>query len=139
MLSEFISQNIIWVAIFVLILVLLINSLLQSSVKGASFVSALELPQLQRNGDAQILDVSGTKDFSRAHIPSSVNLDIGDIVKDNKKLKKMRDKTCIVVCQTGSQSTKAARALVDLGFEKVHILRGGLMSWTKENLPTTHD
>ena len=136
MLSEFLSENIYLVAALVVVANLLILSMLQGSVKGAANVSALELPQLQRNGDSTIIDLSDAKDFSRAHIPDSINMTLEDLNADNKKLSKMQGSPCIVVCQTGGKSVKGARALVSLGFSDVHILTGGLMSWTKENLPT---
>lgn len=136
MFSEFLSQNIIWVVAFVIIANLLILSLIQGTVRGASMVSALELPQLQRGDNFAIIDVSDSKEFAKAHIPESINISSRDIGTDNKKIMKLKDKTTILVCQTGSNSTKAAKTLVAAGFSDVHILRGGLTGWTKENLPT---
>lgn len=137
MFSEFISQNLIWFAALVLIANLLILSFFQGRVKGASIVSALELPQLQRGGKSVIFDVNENKDFAISHIPDAVNFPLDTINADNAGLLKHKNKTVIVTCQTGGKSTKAAKSLIALGFENVHILRGGLMSWTKENLPVT--
>jgi len=50
---------------------------------------------------------------------------------------KHKDDTTVLVCQSGSVSVKAAKTLIGLGFSDVTILNGGLMNWTKENLPTT--
>jgi len=135
MFSEFLSQNIIWVAAFVIIANLLILSLIQGHVKGAKMVSALELPQLQRGDKWAIIDVNEVKDYALSHIPDALNFPVGTINDDNSELLKHKDKTVIVVCQTGSKSAKAAKSLLVLGFSDIHILRGGLISWTKENLP----
>lgn len=137
MFSEFLSENIIWVGAFVVVANLLVLSFIQGRVKGAKTVSALELPQLQRNDGSVIIDVNEEKDFAAAHIPSSLNVSMASLNADNKALMKNKDKTVILVCQTGTKSTKAAKTLVDLGFNDLHILRGGLLSWTKENLPTS--
>jgi len=137
MFAEFLSENLLWVAAFVVIANLLVLSLLQSNVRGAKMVSALELPQLQRDGNSVIMDVNDSALYERAHIPDSINIPVGSITADNKELLSHKDKTVILVCQTGSKSAKAARNLLALGFEKIHILRGGMQSWTKENLPVS--
>ncbi len=126
-----------WFAALIIIANLLILSFLQGRVKGASTVSALELPQLQRGGKSVILDVNESKYFANSHIPDAVNFPLDSINADNVSLLKHKDKTVIVTCQTGGKSAKAAKSLVALGFDNVHILRGGLVSWTKENLPVT--
>jgi len=110
---------------------------LQGSVKGVGTVSALELPKLQRDGNYAILDVSDEKLFKASHIPDAVNFPLASVNAENSKLLKLKDKTTILVCQTGSTSTKAAKILKELGFTKLHILRGGLMAWNKENLPVS--
>ena len=135
MFSEFLSQNILWVGAFVVVANLLILSFIQGTVKGANMVSALELPSLQRGNSSIIVDVSDAKEFANAHIPGAVNFSHDQLTADNKQLKKYQDKATIVVCQSGTKSAKAAKALVAQGFSDVHILRGGMMGWTKENLP----
>ena len=137
MFSEFFAQNHIWFAALAVILVLLVLSFIQGQVKGAKMVSALELPSLQRDGNATIIDVNPDKDFDIAHIPDALNFPIDTLNNDNKALLKLKDHTAIVTCQTGAKSNKAAKILIELGFTNVHILRGGLISWTKENLPIT--
>ena len=135
MFSEFLSQNLIWVAAFVIVANLWIWSFLQGSVKGVGSVSALSLPALQRGGKSVIIDVNTPESFAKGHIPDAINVPVADINADNKALMKHRDSTVIIVCQSGNQSSKAARSLLSLGFEKLHILNGGLVSWNKENLP----
>ena len=137
MFSEFFSQNLLWFAALIIIANLLVLSFIQSRVKGANMVSALELPQLQRSGKSVIIDVNESKDFAISHIPDAINFPLDSINANNPSLLKHKGKTVIIVCQAGSKSTKAAKSLVYLGFEDVHILRGGLISWTKENLPVT--
>ena len=135
MFAEFVSQNLPWFAAFAVVLTLLIMSFIQESTSGAKMVSALELPQLQRNGNDVILDVSSSSEFTNSHIPDSKNFPVETIESENGKLVNHKEKTVIVVCQTGNKSLKAAKHLLHLGFNDVHILRGGMMSWTKENLP----
>jgi len=135
MFTEFISQNLLWVGAFVIVANLLLLSVLQSSVKGVGTISALQLPKLQRGGKSVIIDVNDENHFKLAHIPDSVNYPLNSINADNSKLTKLKNKTAILVCQTGTKSNKAAKRLVGLGFSDLHVLRGGLTGWTKENLP----
>ena len=137
MFLEFFDQNIWLFVALIVVLNLLVLSLFQGRVNGVNTVSALEMPQLQRNDNCVVLDVNTSTDFEKSHIPNSVNFQIDDLNADNKSLLKHKDDTTVLVCQSGTRSVKAAKKLVELGFSNVTILRGGLMSWTKENLPVT--
>ena len=118
---------------------LLLWSVMQSKVAGANMVSALELPRLQRKGKFLLLDVNKAEDFSRAHIPEATNMPLESFDLSNKHLIKHKDNAIILSCQNGSRSGKAAKQLVKAGFSNINILRGGLMSWTKENLPVNSE
>jgi rhodanese-related sulfurtransferase len=135
MFVEFFNQNIWWFVALALVFNLLILSYIRGGVKGARTVSALEMPALQRKGKSIVLDVNKPDHFAASHIPNSANFPLEELNSDNSALMKHKNKTAIVVCQTGSRSNKAARQLLDMGFANVNILRGGLISWTKENLP----
>ena len=137
MFSEFITQNIYWVGAFVIVANLLILSLLSGNIKGVSSISALSLPQLQRGGKSVILDVCEKAEYDRSHIPDAINHPLGSINADNKDLIKFKDRTTIIICQSGARSNKAAKKLLSLGFTDLHVLTGGLTSWTKENLPVS--
>lgn len=135
MFSEFIALNIWWFVALVVVLNLLLFSFIQGAVPGAKSVSALELPGLQRSGKFVIFDVNPAAQFAKGHIAGAQNIALSDITADNKKIAKHKNSTVIITCQTGSQSAKAAKALVGLGFTKVHLLKGGIIAWQKENLP----
>jgi rhodanese-related sulfurtransferase len=137
MFTDFLSENILWVGAFIVLANLLAFTFLQGRVKGVGSIGALELPRLQRGGNYSIIDINGSDTFAASHIPDSVNFPIESLIEDNADLVKLKGKTTIIVCQTGSKSTKAARLLLALGFNDLHVLRGGLMGWTKENLPVT--
>jgi len=137
MFFEFLTQNILWVGAFFVVVNLLLWSILQGHVKGAGSISALELPQLQRNGEFTIIDVNPPEQFATGHIPDAVNYPIASLNAENTNLLKLKDKTTIIVCQTGSKSNQATKKLISLGFNDCHILRGGMQNWSKEKLPVT--
>lgn len=138
MFSEFVMQNLLWFGALIVVANLLLFSMLQGNIKGVNSVSPLQLPQLQRGGKAVIIDVNDASTYAASHIPDAVNFPLESINAENKTLTKLKDKTAIVVCQSGTKSAKAAKALLSLGFKDIHTLRGGLMAWSKENLPLSN-
>lgn len=137
MFIEFVNENLWWFVALAIVFNLLLLSVLQNSVRGANSVSALEMPALQRKGKSVVLDVNNAEHFSASHIPKSVNFPLDTLNVENKALLKHKESTVIVTCQTGSRSAKAAKLLIALGFTNVNILSGGLVAWSKENLPLT--
>ena len=137
MFVDFINQNIFWFIAWAISFNLVVMSFLRGGVAGANQVSPLEMPALQRGGKYIVIDVDKPDVFANSHIPKAVNIPLEDINDGHKELLKSKDKTVILTCQTGGRSQSAAKKLVGLGFSNVNILRGGLMAWTKENLPTS--
>lgn len=137
MFIEFVNENI-WLFLALAVIVnLLVWTTLKNSISGIPSVSALEMPTLQRQGKSVVIDVNKPEHYALSHIPKSVNFPLEDLNADNKALLKHVNSTVIVCCQTSSRSAKAAKELLSLGFKNVHVLRGGLLSWSKENLPLT--
>jgi len=122
MFIEFFNQNILLFIVLIVVFNLLILSILSARVKGAKTISALEMPQLQRNENCVVIDVNLSKDFATSHIPSSINFPLEEISDQNNALLNHKNKTTVLVCQTGTRSAKVT---------------GGLFNWSKENLPTT--
>lgn len=137
MFIEFVNENLWLFLALAVVFNLLVWTSLKNVVSGANMVSALEMPALQRKGKSVIIDVNKEEHFKVSHIPKSLNFSLEELNNDNKGLLKHKDSTVIISCQTGSRSVKAAKELIGLGFSNVHILRGGLLSWSKENLPLT--
>ena len=115
----------------------MILSYIRGGVAGAKQVSVLEMPTLQRGGKSIVIDVNKSDVYANSHIPKAINIPLEDIAEGNKELSKHKSKTVILTCQSGGRSQSAAKKLIAMGFENVNILRGGLMAWTKENLPVS--
>lgn len=135
MFLEFINLNIWWFVALVTVLNLLLFSFMQGSVRGATAVTPLGLPALQRTSKSLIIDLNKPEQYAKGHIAGAINMPVVELTADNKKLLKHKDSTVVLVCQSGGESLKGAKSLVSLGFTKVHPLKGGLIAWQKENLP----
>jgi len=49
-----------------------------------------------------------------------------------------RKKPVVLICRSGGRSGKAAIQLLEMGFEGVASMRGGMSAWNEERLPTEH-
>lgn len=83
-----------------------------------------------RNKKVQLIDVRTPGEYRAGHIGKAINIDWfqkGSFEKSFEKLNKR--KPVYVYCRSGSRSRKAARKILDMGFEKVYDLSGGYMRW----------
>ncbi|WP_019668633.1 rhodanese-like domain-containing protein [Eudoraea adriatica] len=80
--------------------------------------------------NVQLVDVRTAREYQRWHIGKAINIDFfntGDFQKSFEKLQK--DKPVYLYCQSGNRSQKAARKLIEMGFEKIYDLKGGILRW----------
>ena len=78
----------------------------------------------------QLVDVRTEEEFISGHIDKAVNIDMFNATNFIKACEKMdKDKPVYLYCRSGARSQKAARKLIDMGFEKVYDLKGGFMRW----------
>ena len=88
-----------------------------------------EFKDLIIKGNALVIDVRTSTEFSEAHIKNAINVDFfsksfkATISKLDKK------KTILVYCAAGGRSTSACLDFKKLGFKKVYNLIGGYDDW----------
>jgi len=79
---------------------------------------------VRTNGENAVLSLSGENSL---HIPINVLFQ-----KENLN-KLSTDKPIVIVCHSGTRATLAAIGLKQLGFKKVHVLKGGMVALAKAN------
>jgi rhodanese-related sulfurtransferase len=94
----------------------------------------------ERQPTLLILDVRELQEFSQGHIPGAVLLPRGILELAvagvrQPTLSAYREKTVLVVCDSGTRSLLAAFTLQQMGFDSVYVLLGGMQSWQAEDLP----
>lgn len=78
----------------------------------------------------QLVDVRTAKEYKRWHIGKAINIDFFNTVDFQKSFEKLqKDKPVYLYCQSGNRSQKAARRLIQMGFEKIYDLKGGIIRW----------
>ena len=87
------------------------------------------------NGGATLVDVRSTNQFKDGHISGARNVPGDQIAAGAAALDKLKDKTLVMCCESGTASGAAARKLAQLGHKQVYNLRGGLAAWRQDNLP----
>ena len=134
MFEQFFAENLFLLVLLFLSIGMFFALPTLASIGGSSAVSALHLPQLQRDKNV-VIDVSPAADYKKGHLPGAINAPLDSLIKDDSVLRKHKNKNIIITCATGNKSITAGKHLKRSGYEKVYHLSGGIAAWQKENLP----
>jgi SulP family sulfate permease len=83
--------------------------------------------------DTLLLDVREREEYGRGHIAGSHLVPLRTLLAEAPALP--RDRALVLVCRSGRRSTRGMQMLLDLGFERVYNLRGGVLSWRAAGRP----
>jgi len=97
----------------------------------------LQVTQMINRGKTTVVDVRSAEEFAAGHLRDAKHIPLADLGNRIGELDKSKNRTVVVVCQSGARGDKAARQLQAAGFEDVHSLEGGLAAWTAAGLPVT--
>lgn len=101
---------------------------------GIPSLPAREAARLLQQGELVVLDVREPQEFRQLRIPGSQLLPLGQLADRAGEIDPRRP--ALMVCTVGERSGAAVRALRRAGFANVYNLKGGLMAWLNERLPT---
>ena len=130
--SQFIVQNALIIIIAVIAAVSLAMPLINTRRFGP-MVSSEQAVSLINKQNALVVDVRAQKDFKRVRIANSVNIPANEI--QNRLGELSKDRTIIVVDNSGNMSAAASKLLRGVGFTKVYVLDSGLVGWMRDKLP----
>lgn len=99
-------------------------------------LSLLQATQLINQNKTIILDVRDEAQFASGHIREAKNIPAKELTKRIGELEKFKTRNILVVCQSGTQSARAAATLNKAGFTDVFGLTGGMAAWQAQSLPT---
>ena len=135
-LLEYLGNHPYLVAAAVLAAIVVLVYEFRARVQAFAAVSAMQAVRLINQG-ALVIDLRSKALYDAGHIVDARNVPAADLASQAETLKKWRDKNVIIYCDSGTSGASAARALVNLGFNKVFNLQGGLSAWLKDNMPLT--
>ncbi|MCF6281096.1 MAG: rhodanese-like domain-containing protein [Candidatus Polarisedimenticolaceae bacterium] len=96
-----------------------------------------EATTLINRKEAVVIDVRSQADFARGHIINAISIPSNGFADQLNVLEKHKAKPIIIYCASGATSTQACSTLKKAGFEQVFNLKGGIMAWLNDSLPTT--
>jgi rhodanese-related sulfurtransferase len=97
----------------------------------------LQVTQMINRGKTTVVDVRSADEFAAGHLRDAKHIPLADLANRIGELDKSKNRTVVVVCQTGARADKAARQLQAAGFEDVYALEGGQAAWVAAGLPVT--
>lgn len=83
---------------------------------------------MARSGQALIVDVREASEYRSGHIPRAKHISLGQLVQRLREVP--RDKPVVVVCRSGTRSSRAAELLMEAGYKNVYNMSGGMQRWT---------
>lgn len=103
--------------------------------RGFKALRPAELTALVNRDNALVVDLRPAGDFEKGHIPGSKNVQMAQFDPENKQLAAAKALPVVLVCKTGQTAGDAAKRLKKAGFERVHVLDGGIAAWQQADLP----
>ena len=100
----------------------------------AGGVSAAEAVQLINRERAVLIDVRDAAEFATGHVAKAKNVPLATL-ESSTALPKNKSLPIVVVCNRGTQGSRAVGMLRKLGYENARSLTGGLAAWREANLP----
>lgn len=91
-------------------------------------LSSERVEQMARSGQAVIVDVREASEYRSGHIPRAKHISLGQLVHRLREVPK--DRPVVVVCRSGSRSSRAAELLMEAGYRNVYNLSGGMQKWS---------
>lgn len=134
-LPEFVSNHPFLSFGFIGVTAALVASEFARATRGYTALTPAALTQLINRENALVIDVSSIQDYEKGHIPGARHVAMSQFDPESKDLAKAKELPIAIYCRTGQTSGQAAKRLKKAGFTRVHVLEGGLRTWTEAQLP----
>ncbi len=108
-----------------------------ATVDDVSVVSPAEGKQVLDAAPAGlvVLDVRTPAEFAEGHLPDAVNIDLQGPAFRDQVAQLERSAPVLLYCRSGNRSATARQVMVELGFERIADVDGGIVAWQQAGLP----
>lgn len=92
--------------------------------------------RLEQDPALTIIDVRELYEWQNGHIPEATHIPKGELFSKITSTFPDKKKAIYLQCQGGVRSLDAAHSLIELGYEDVYSVEGGLNAWITSGFPT---
>lgn len=133
---EFTFNHPLLIAALVVVLAALVANEIMNFRRSRHAVDVSDATRMYNRDEAVFVDIRNENAYQTSHLPGAVNIPMEYLDKRQDRLKRFRDRSIVVYCDSGQRTLKAVQALQALGWSEVHQLRGGLNAWREASMPT---
>lgn len=111
------------------------DQLISEASKAISFITVREVNALLEASDPNIilLDVREQSAYDIFHLPEATHVPRGELEFRVNSVVPNSSKKIVVYCETGKCATLATYTLIQMGFDNVVAMEGGIQLWKKNN------
>ena len=84
---------------------------------------------------ALLIDVREPSEWRQGHAPKAKLIPLGSLATRLSEIP--REREVLLICRSGNRSGSAQRQLLQLGYERVFNVSGGMNAWSAAGLPVT--
>ncbi|WP_413112740.1 rhodanese-like domain-containing protein [Thaumasiovibrio sp. DFM-14] len=133
---DFATNNLMLSLIWVGLLVTVITSIIKQKTAAYTVVDAQGATMLVNREEGVFVDIRSKDEFARGHIVDAIHVLPSEIKAQTlTSLEKHKQTPIIVVCKTGQTAHENANLLAKGGFERVYLLKDGLIGWAEAKMP----
>ncbi len=129
--ASFISENIVLVMAFVILLIMIINLELKTTFSSVKKLTIDELTSLVNSSRVLLIDLRKSDEYQKGHIVNAKNCSMNDL----ESLKINKIDYVVTYSTNDNESIKAAKKLNKIGIQNTCYLDGGITTWLDNNMP----
>lgn len=137
LLPEFISNHVILVIAFLLVLAMLVKAEFEHQTSRGFQLDPTAATRLMNDEGTIVIDVRSEAEFNKSHIKDAQHLPQASVPEKINKLANSKNDTLLVYCNIGNVSARVCRMLLRDGYVNVKNLKGGIAAWQDANLPVS--
>ncbi len=129
--ASFISENVVLVMAFVILLIMIINLELKTTFSSVKKLTIDELTSLVNSSRVLLIDLRKSDEYQKGHIVNAKNCSMNDL----ESLKINKIDYVVTYSTNDNESIKAAKKLNKIGIQNTCYLDGGITTWLDNNMP----
>ena len=129
--ASFISENIVLVMAFVILLIMIINLELKTTFSSVKKLTIDELTSLVNSSRVLLIDLRKSDEYQKGHIVNAKNCSMNGL----ESLKINKIDYVVTYSTNDNESIKAAKKLNKIGIQNTCYLDGGITTWLDNNMP----